>query len=151
MAKNAIVIFYEGKPVDIAVATQLTGALATLLNEGESEPTIKYFSEEDLSKEILKASIPPKQSTEDGDSSVKVIIGMIPTSVLENRTLLTVALTKQLVASEKSDDAKYHAFSRAMSYIAQGMPVSTKVANEYHFTKMVREVVTEVYKSYINM
>lgn len=151
MAKNAIVIFYEGKPVDIAVATQLTGALATLLNEGESEPTIKYFSEDDLSKEILKAGIPPKQSTEDGDSSVKVIIGMIPTSVLENRTLLTVALTKQLVASEKSNDAKYHAFSRAMSYIAQGAPVSTKVVNEYHFTKMVREVITEVYKSYINM
>lgn len=148
---KAIVLLYQGKPVDVQTAEMLIGALATVLEDGYSQPEIKYISDEELAKELIKCSTPPTQCTEDGDASVKVIMGMIPTSVLENRLHLAVALTRQLAVSSTSNDAKDHAFVRAMSYIAQGQSVSPTVAKQYHFTKMIRDVVKEVYNSYLNM
>lgn len=148
---KAIVILYNGKQVDVPTAEMLIGALAPILEDGYSQPEIKYFSDEELAKEIIKTATPPARSTEDGDASVKVVMGMIPTSVLDSRLQLAVALTKQLAISSTKDEAKDHAFVRAMSYIAQNTPVSSTVAKQYHFTKMVRDVVTEVYNSYLNM
>lgn len=147
---HAIVIFYNGSSIDEAAIEQILGAIAKHVTDGASQAMIKLFNEDDLAKEIIRTCMPPAQSTEDGDQAAKVIMGMLPVDCTDNKIKCCVALTKMLAKAEFEHDAKSNAFLNAMSIISQGNPVSTKVCNEWKFTRMIREAVKETYKLFIN-
>lgn len=147
--RQCIVIFYDGSTPSEQTVENLQVALSPSLTDGFSQAKFVILSEEDIAKQVASYR-PPMRSTEEGDASVIAIMGMIPTGLIENRLSLTIFLTKMLVECEHNMDEKHKAFSRAMSYISQGFPVSKAVKSKYHFTKVIEDTIKEVYTNYIH-
>lgn len=148
--QHAIVIFYTGSNIDTATAEQVLGAIGKHVVDGASQATIRVFNEEDLAKELIRTSMPPVQNTEDGDASVKVVMGLLPIDCRDNKIKCCVTLAKMLSNAEFNNDAKSKAFVHAMSILAQGNAVSKKVALDWGYNKTVKDAIKETYNLFIN-
>lgn len=147
---NSIVIFYEGDPIDYAGSESIIGCLAKYISDGASSAIIKVYNSDELAKELIRTNMPPVQNTEDGDASVKVIMGMLPVDCRDNKIKCCVTLSKMLAKAEFNNDAKSKAFIHAMSTLSQGNAVSKRIASEWGYTRTIKDAIKETYNLFIN-
>uniref|UniRef100_A0AAU8BAC7 Uncharacterized protein n=1 Tax=Dulem virus 42 TaxID=3145760 RepID=A0AAU8BAC7_9CAUD len=140
---KALVVTYDGKVPSGSEMEQFLSTNSSFIDELHD---INVFSEENISKILMKHCVPTKVNTEDGDAAVTYLAGVVKSF---DKDVLTTAIVKHFLNVNDSSDASI-AFTSAICTLADNKPVSKAVSDRYHFTKAARNVITELYKIWKN-
>lgn len=146
METKAIVILYDG-------TTPNRKQLKAMLEQAsfiEDQSTVKVetigFSKlcKILAESVTSpATVSKNTHTENGDSSVIYLAEYCRD--ISSIDKLAVDIIKGL-----TDHGADPAFMASCSFIAQGSPVSAKIAKKYGFTETTRSIITQLYNSWLN-
>lgn len=146
METKAIVILYDGTAPN---RKQLKAMLeqASFI-EDQSTVRIETIGFSKLCKILAEsvtapANVTRNAHTENGDSSVIYLAEYCRD--ISSIDKLAVDIIKGL-----TDHGADPAFMASCSFIAQGSPVSAKIAKKYGFTETTRSIITQLYNSWLN-
>lgn len=146
METKAIVILYDGAtPTRNQIKAMLEQA--SFIND-QSTAKVETIGFSKLCQVLAESVKPPVTTvrnihTENGDSSVIYLAEYC--SDISKVDKLAVDIIKGLT-SHNVDPA----FMVSCSFIAQGSPVSPKIAKKYGFTETTRSIITQLYNSWLN-
>ena len=102
----------------------------------------------EVSRAIVESQRPHFVSTEEGDNAVIAFRTMVPHS--PNSLDFILKTMEYLTAGRNGFSKETEAFLHAASLISQEVPVSKSIADEYHYTKSVRDKVREIYNKFMS-
>ncbi len=146
METKAIVILYDGTtPTRNQIKAMLEQALFI---KDQSTAKVETIGFSKLCKILAEsvtspATVTRNAHTENGDSSVIYLAEYC--SDISKVDKLAVDIIKGL-----TDHSSDPAFMASCSFIAQGSPVSAKIAKKYGFTETTRDIITQLYNSWLN-
>lgn len=143
---RAVVILFNGPAVSTELAEAIVSNFKFYGYTGEVELTTMDGTE--IARAIVETQRPHFVSTEEGDNAVIAFRTMVPHS--PNSLDFILKTMEYLTAGRNGFSKETEGFLRAASLISQEVPVSKSIADEYHYTKSVREKVREIYNKFMS-
>lgn len=141
---RALVFVFDGAEPP---QTMLQDIVATFKVRGyDGKIHISSLDGTEVARAIVESQRPHFIATEEGDNAVIAFRTLVP---YQPNTLDFILKTHEyLCAGDRGASKETEAFLRAASLISQEVPVSKRVADEYHYTDAVRKKIKEIYNKF---